>query len=234
MNQLPEVTALESAARSALTPGWLERVEEIIGDIYVRSDVDAESVGKILREAIIEQKRLREETDKVKSKAYAVWKGMCDLENALTAPYGRIELRLRTALEIWQRDKERISRQQQDDIEKVAIASRQALQAAAREAAREGNIDQARRMRQEAELTSAPRLPSPTLNIPGVGSRTEYEIEVTDQLAFYRAIGAGTISPDAAPINVAWLKKKARDLNGLPDFPGLKVTPVKKLRVSVK
>lgn len=231
MNQLPEVIALETAARASLTPGWLDKISNQLDGLTINSDVEAQQASSFLLEAVEEQKRIKDQTGKVKSKAHAVWKGICDLENDLIEPYRKIELKLRGTLAGWAMEKIRARRQQQEVVNKLTASDREGLQALAKEAAREGDIDRARLLRQEADLTAAPQLPPAVLNIPGVGLREEFEISIPDPVAFFRGIADGKIPTAAVTIDIPWLKKKARDLGGLSDYPGVEATPVKKIRV---
>ena len=80
-------------------------------------------------------------------------------------------------------------------------------------------------------MTAAPQLPPATLGLPGTGVRQEYEIKVTDMVSLCRAIGEGKVPTEAVTVNLSWLKIEARKLNGLYDYPGVRATPVEKIRV---
>lgn len=182
------------------------------------------------------EKGLEASLDHVVGFFYRPWKMMTGLRARLAKPLAEAKARLSRDAGEWKRlDDQRVERERRAAEAAAAAEERARLELAARQeqeraaaAEQAGRVDEANQADQNAEelKTAAAEVVPPTLPVAnfspaahrpagpsggGTRSKDSWECVVTDELAIYKAIAAGTVSKAAAPLDLAYLKRRAND-----------------------
>lgn len=139
-----------------------------------------------------------------------------------------------------QREKDRLAYEAKVEAESKQIRDRQLNKAEMLRA--KGRVDEAIVAEAIANLPM-PVIPDAKVQLEGTATYEDYDIEITDLLAFIKAVAAEEIplkgivqrKPQAIlDVRESVVKYFARSAKGNLDWPGLKITPKTKFRVSAK
>lgn len=234
------VAEILEALEPVLTPpeavaGVVQLVER--ANQHTTTDAASFTAANELYELICQnEKGLEASLDHIVAFFYRPWKTMTGLRARLAKPLAEAKARLSREAGEWKRiDDQRVERERRAAEAAAAAEERARLELAARQeseraaaAEQAGRVEEANQADQNAEelKTAAaevvpPSLPvanfSPAAHRPagpsggGTRSKDSWECVITDELAIYKAIAAGTVSKAAAPLDLAYLKRRAND-----------------------
>lgn len=228
------VAELVELLQSALAPPAVVReLEALVTKANALEVTDAESYKQCadLYELLHgNEKGIEESIGRVVAFFHSPWNAMCKFRAQFAKPVAEAKQRLSAAGGAWQLAETRKAEQKRRDDERAAAEQERErlrqLEAKAREQAAteaaKGNTAAAQQAEQTAVVVAemvkevtAPALPLvstvPATN-GGTRGRKEYEVEITDAEAFYKALVEDATRRVAAPIDMAYLKAQAKDL----------------------
>lgn len=227
-----EVTETQESAELVLKKSDLPRLEltvEVVANIT--SDKDLANANEVLRTVATERQAIVDLFEPAKSAAFATHKQLCALEKKFLQRFDKLREAVESGMKKYLKAREQREQENQRRIEAFADEMRRNQLADARRLAKEGDLAGARQIREQAEAIVAPVVSSEPVKLDGTKIRTEWEIEITNLPALLQAALDGVAPIQAVTADLAYLKKRARELDGL-NWPGVKATPEKAFSVS--
>jgi hypothetical protein len=206
---------------SALIPqATLDRMELTIKELTIESPTDAERANDLLH-IIKEHSDTWEEfwTPLIKL-ANDSHKGLIAKAKPLREKFKSYRTEIETKLGRYMELKEQERQKAQAAIDEAAEAARQQQEEEAQELFKRGFVKKAEETRATAGLMPTPTVPDSTPALEGTVTRKNWIVEVVDLKAFVLAIADGEAPLEAITVDLAFLRKEARQREGLP-WPGV-------------
>ena len=148
--------------------------------------------------------------------------------------WGVLRERLTSLILQYRRDKQALEERQQRELERAAEMERRRLEAVAKAAMREGNVETAKAALEEAQAVVTPMVASATPILDHASTRAPWQVEVISLEALVKAIADGIVPLSAVKeIDLTFLKKEVTKRGGLPaNWAGLRAWQEDKLSVS--
>lgn len=134
----------------------------------------------------------------------------------------RAEITIKNACIAFDREQERIRREQQAEAARAADAERKRLSDEAAAQAKAGNAETAHAIEQAAQMVAPVPVVIDRPRIAGEAMREVWRAEVTDLVALARAVADGLVAAENILPNGPVLNGQARALKGALAIPGVK------------
>lgn len=208
---------VEALQEALVTPPVIAQLEQLVAKANCIEVTDAESyrlASETYELLAANEKGIESTIGPVVGFFHRPWHAMTKYRARFAKPVEAAKKQLSDRAGAWDvAEKRKAEEQRRADEQAQARDEKARLQKLADAAKQAGDTRTAAVVEQMKEEVTAPALPLPSYK-PAVESksRKSYVAVIVDAEAFYAAIGAGTIEHRAAPIDLAYLNRQAKDL----------------------
>lgn len=230
----PVTEAVIEATRDASTlipQATLDRIELTVKELKVESDFELEQANEFLH--FIEESSVKWEKHWVPliKLANDTHKGLLATARPLREKFKAYRDGIEEKMSAYVKQKGQERQEAQKAIDDVADAARQERLREADMLAKRGFMKEATEARATVDMIPTPSIPVEKPVLTGTTTRKTWVVEVTDLKAFVLAVADGQAPIEAIKVDLAFLRKEARQREGLP-WPG--VSAHQKLGFSVR
>jgi AAA15 family ATPase/GTPase len=176
------------------------------------------NAAEVCKEIKATMKRIEDYWEKDKSSAYATWKGLCDKEKTLLAPFAKAEAEIKSKMTTFQRqlmEEQRIQREEQERFRKEEA---ERLMKAAEEAQQDGMAEHADYLVEEAAKVEVMRFEQPKQEkTAGTAVKKVWKARITNAALVPVSITGAVIRP----IDEKVLNDLAKASKGNMAIPGV-------------
>jgi hypothetical protein len=182
------------------------------------SQQDYNNAAEVCKDIKAKIKTIEDYWEKEKGTAYATWKGLCEKERTLLAPYTKAETEIKGKMTAWQRQKMEEERLLREEQERFRKAEEERLLAEAVKAEQEGMRENADYMLELAEQAKTMKFEQPKQEkTAGTAVKKVWKARVTNAALVPVSIAGAVIRP----IDEKVLNDLARASKGNMTIPGV-------------
>ena len=218
MPNIVEYEAPDQTAMMVTADGFLQRVEQF----PIEDDEQYAGAGTLLKSIKTSGAALDTKRKSITGPLDRVKKDIMDLFRPVVDAHAQAEKLLKNKMLGYQEEVERKQREEQAAANERARKEREKLEARADKHEQAGREEKAAALREEADLNSAPPVPTAiaTPRAAGVSTRGVWKAELLDKMDLVKAVAEGRVPLKALDVNMTFLNQQAKSLHDEFNIPG--------------
>lgn len=216
VSERPEVRALVREAQTLMQGAAQFRITR---------DKDYVDAAELLKQVKGKQKELKAMRESITKPMNAALKAVRELFTQPESTLSEAEDALKQAMIDYNREQERLRKQQQHALDEQAARERADLAARAAQARARGDDEEAAELSDRAAMIVAPIVPHEVPRVAGISQREPWYAEVHDLRALVVAVAEGRVPLAAVQENSSFLNGQARALREELRYPGVRAVP---------
>ena len=218
MPNIVEYEAPDQTAMMVTADGFLQRVEQF----PIENDGQYAGAGMLLKSIKTSAATLDTKRKSITGPLDRVKKDIMDLFRPVVDAHAQAEKLLKNKMLGYQEEVERKQREEQAAANERARKEREKLEARADKHEEAGREEKAAALREEADLNSAPPVPTAvaTPRAAGVSTRGVWKAELLDKMDLVKAVAEGRVPLKALDVNMTFLNQQAKSLHDEFNIPG--------------